>query len=91
MDDCIDKILEVSRNSDVRKYKVIIQLMKDLENDFSNALRVRNCLILLINLYFSKEYCDYTDRIGKPSQQLSYEEKIQMLDLLKCEFHNQVY
>jgi hypothetical protein len=88
MDDCLDKILKVNRKSDISKYKVIIQLMKDLENDISNALRVRNCLILLINLSFSQEYCDYTDRIGKSSHELSNQEKIYMRDLLKYEFHN---
>ena len=88
MDDCLDKILKTSRKSDVNKYRVIIQLMKDLEDDISNALRVRNCLILLINLSFSQEYCDYTDRIGKHTQELSNREKIQMRELLRWEFHN---
>ncbi len=88
MDDCFDKILKVSTNSDVAKYKVIIKLIKDLENGISDALRFRNCLLFLINTCFKLEYGDYTDRIGKPSQELSAEEKISFQDLLRCEFKN---
>ena len=88
MDDCFDKILKASSNSDVTKYKVIVKLMKDLEKGISDALRVRNCLIFLINTCFEHDYGDYTDRIGKQSHDLSAEEKIQMLDLLKTEFYN---
>jgi hypothetical protein len=88
MDDCFDRILKESSNSDVTQYKVIIKLMKDLEDGISNALRVRNCLILLINLCFEQKYCDYTDRIGKQSQDLSEDERTQMLDVLRWEVYN---
>jgi len=88
MEDCFDKILKASSNSDVVKYKVIIKLVKDLENGISDALRFRNCLLLLVNLCFKQEYCDYTDRIGRPSQELSEQEKVQMIELLKSEFNN---
>ncbi|MHA2008795.1 MAG: hypothetical protein ACXABO_10095 [Promethearchaeota archaeon] len=88
MDDCFDKILKASSNSDVTKYKVIIKLMKDLEDGISDALRFRNCLLFLINICFKVEYGDYTDRIGKPPQELTQEEKISFQDLLRCEFNN---
>lgn len=88
MDDCFDKILKASSNSDVTKYKVIVELMKDLEKGISDALRVRNCLIFLINTCFEQDYGDYTDRIGKQPHDLSTEEKIFMLDVLKMEFYN---
>jgi len=88
MEDCFDKILKASSNSDVAQYKVIIKLIKDLEDGISNALRFRNCLIFLINLCFEREYGDYTDRIGKQAQDLSEDERSQMLDVLKGEIHN---
>ena len=88
MDDCFDKILKADSISDIAKYKVIVKLMKDLEDDISNALRVRNCLIFLINLCFEKEYGDYTDRIGKQSHELSNVERFQMQEILRCEFNN---
>jgi len=88
MDDCFDKILKASSNSEISKYKVIVKLMKDLEEGISDTLRIRNCLIFLINTCFEQNYGDYTDRIGKHSHELSPEEKTQMLDLLKLEFYN---
>lgn len=88
MDDCFDKILKASSSSDVTQYKVIIKLIKDLEDGISNTLRFRNCLIFLINLCFEQEYCDYTDRIGKHTIDLSENERTQMLDVLKGEFYN---
>jgi len=88
MDDCFDKILKASSKSDVAQYKVIIKLMKDLEDGISNTLRFRNCLIFLINLCFEQEYCDYTDRIGKHTLELSESERSQMLDVLRWEVNN---
>lgn len=88
MDDCFDKILKVSSKSDVTQYKVIIKLIKDLEDGISNALRFRNCLIFLINVCFEQEYCDYTDRIGKHTLDLSDNERTQMLEVLRWEINN---
>jgi hypothetical protein len=88
MDDCFDKILKASSNSEVSKYKVIVKLMKDLEKGISDTLRIRNCLIFLINTCFELDYGDYTDRIGKHTQDLSVEEKLHMREVLKLEFYN---
>ena len=88
MDDCFDKILEANSKNDVTKYKVIIKLMKDLENGISNALRVRNCLIFLLNLSFNEGYGDYLDRIGKQSHELSENERYDMNELLRWECNN---
>ncbi len=88
MDDCFDKILKASSKSDVTQYKVIIKLIKDLEDGISNTLRFRNCLIFLINLCFEQEYCDYTDRIGRHTLDLSEDERTQMFDVLRWEVNN---
>lgn len=88
MEDCFDKILKASTNSEVTKYKVLIKLMKDLEEEISDTIRVRNCLLFLINLCFSQEFPDYVHTKGKQSYQLSEEEKCQMHDLLRGEFNN---
>ncbi|MHA2034984.1 MAG: hypothetical protein ACW98X_01035 [Promethearchaeota archaeon] len=88
MDDCFDKILEANSKSEVTKYKVIIELMKDLENGLSNALRVRNCLIFLLNLSFNDAHGDYLDRIGKRSEELNEEDKFEMYKLLRWECNN---
>ncbi|MFX1488092.1 MAG: hypothetical protein ACFFBI_03025 [Promethearchaeota archaeon] len=88
MEDCFDKIIKASCNSEVTKYKVMIQLMKDLEEGISNALRVRNCLLFLINLCFSEKSADHLDNIGKNVKELSKTERTQMKELLKYEFKN---
>ena len=88
MEDCFDKILKASVNSEVTKYKVMIKLMKDLEEGISNALRVRNCLLFLINLCFSEKSADFLDNLGKNARELSKAEKIEMNELLRYEFNN---
>jgi hypothetical protein len=88
MVDCFDKILDIYTNSEVKRYKALIKLMKDLEKEISNAIRVRNCLILLVNLCFNPESPDYTYNKGKSPQELSEQERFEMQELLRCEFNN---
>ncbi|MCK4379611.1 MAG: hypothetical protein KAW51_00625 [Candidatus Lokiarchaeota archaeon] len=88
MADCIDKILEICDNSEVKRYQVLIKLMQDLDKEISNAMQVRNCLILLVNLCFNPDSPDYAYNKGKSPKSLSGQEKIQMQELLKCEFNN---
>ncbi|MFX0001684.1 MAG: hypothetical protein ACFE9Q_13590 [Candidatus Hodarchaeota archaeon] len=88
MEDCLDKILKICENSEVKRYKALISLMKELDKEISNALRVRNCLILLVNLCFNPESPDYTYNKGKSLHELSEQERIQMRELLKCELNN---
>jgi hypothetical protein len=88
MNDCFDKILEANSKSDVTKYKVIIELMKDLEDGLSDALRVRNCLLFILNLSFRSSYGDYLDRVGKRSKDLNENERFEMLELLRWECNN---
>lgn len=88
MEDCFDKILKASTNSEVSKYKILIELMKDLEDEISNALRVKNCLLFLINLCFEQEYPDYVHNKGKKLKKLSEVERCEMQELLRAELNN---
>ncbi|MFW9823001.1 MAG: hypothetical protein ACFFE4_08710 [Candidatus Thorarchaeota archaeon] len=88
MEDCFDKILEAHNKSEVTKYKVIIKLMKDLEDGLKNALRIRNCLLLLLNLSFNEGYADHLDNLGKRSQDLTDAERYEMYEVLKWECNN---
>ncbi len=88
MKDCFDKILEENSKGDVGKYKVILKLMKDLENGLTNALRVRNCLLFLLNVTSNDGYGDYLDRIGKRPQELGENERDEMYELLRWECNN---
>ena len=75
-------------NSEVKRYQALINLMKDLDKEISNAIRVRNCLILLVNLCFNPESPDYAYNKGKASRELSQQERHQMQELLRCEINN---
>ncbi|MFW9828664.1 MAG: hypothetical protein ACFFEY_13815 [Candidatus Thorarchaeota archaeon] len=88
MADCLDKILDIYENSEVKRYEILISLMKDLDKELSNTIRVRNCLLLLINLFFNPDSPDYAYNKGKSPPELSQNEKHEMLELLRCEFHN---
>jgi len=88
MADCLDKILEICENSEIKRYQALIKLMQSLDKEISNALRVRNCLILLVNLCFNPESPDYAYNKGKSTHDLSEQERLQMRELLKCELNN---
>ncbi len=88
MADCFDKILEIYENSEVKRFKALIKLMKDLDKEISNAIRVRNCLILLVNLCFSPESPDFSYNRGKSPHELSKDETCEMHELLRSEFNN---
>ncbi|MFX1502050.1 MAG: hypothetical protein ACFFDH_13890 [Promethearchaeota archaeon] len=88
MADCIDKILEVCDNSEIKRYEALIKLMESLDKEISDAIRIKNCLILLINLCFNPNSPDYAYNRGKTSKILSGEEKIMMQELLRSEFNN---
>ena len=69
-------------------YKALISLMKDLDKEISNAIRVRNCLLLLVNLCFNPESPDFSYNKGKSPRELSKDETFEMHELLRCEFNN---
>jgi len=95
--DCIDKILNFYNQKDDQKEqevkakigKVLIELMEDLkEPEERNYLRVRNCLILLINLFLDVESVDRFHLQGKSRDDLSKEETEDLSELLKSEVNN---
>jgi hypothetical protein len=88
MADCFDKILEIYENSEVKRYKALIKLMKELDKEISNAIRVRNCLILLVNLCFNPRSPDFSYNRGKSPSELSKDERYEMYDMLRYEFKN---
>ena len=88
MADCIKKILEIYDSSEVTKYFILIKLMRDLKENSSNILKIRDCLLLLINLCFDLGCPDDFNNKGKIVHQLSEKEKSQMCELLKIELNN---
>jgi len=92
--DCIDKILDFYNNREFHKVheikirlgKILVELMNDLNNP-ANLLRVQNCLILLINLFFDIKYPDHLHEQGKPISDLSEDELKIVYDLLRSELN----
>jgi hypothetical protein len=90
---CIDKILEFYEDQSIVNTpqgriwlsQVLIRLMKDLDEGRTDFLEVRNCLILLLNLFSNIESPDHYHNKGKNSKELSELEKRQLFGLLKSE------
>lgn len=91
--DCYDEILEYYHKKEAGKSsqplekcfsRFLVRLMKDLEAGKS-ILDIRNCLILLLNLFFV-DYPDYFHKKGKDIDALSAAEKNELFGLLRTEF-----
>ncbi len=96
MDDCFDDILEKfylkkelykSLQGKIWVSNVLIKLMKDFEETPASYLRVRNCLIFLLNLCLVDSPDHYHSK-GKSMKELTESERNDLLDLLKIELNN---
>jgi hypothetical protein len=87
--DCLDEVLKVYESGEIAKYFALIEIMNKKGKDFSNSLKIRNCLLLLINLCFEIKNPDYLFNKGKLKDDLSEHEKSQFFEILKCEFNIQ--
>ena len=92
---CIDRILEFYENQSLINTpqgriwlsKVILRLMRELDERRSNLLEVRNCLILLLNLFTTIEAPDHYHNKGKSIEELTEKEKRKLFGLLKSEIN----
>ena len=91
---CIDRILEFYEDQTLVKTpqgkihlsKILIRLMRELDEGHTNILEVRNCMILLLNLLTNTEAPDLYQSKGKSIEDLSEKERRQLFSLLKSEF-----
>ncbi|TXT62500.1 MAG: hypothetical protein BAJALOKI1v1_920009 [Promethearchaeota archaeon] len=95
--DCIDKILdyynehqeEVQFDVDGEKWihnsECLMKLMNQLDKNMENYNKIKNCLILLINLCFDVEDADLYQGRGKSAKDLTVSEKQNYKTLLKEE------
>ena len=96
---CIDRILEFYENQKLINTpqgriflsQVIIRLMKELDEGHSNFLEVRNCLILLLNLFTNIEAPDHYHSKGKSVEELTEKEKRELFGLLKSEINKDLF
>jgi len=96
--DCINQILSFyndtasKENQDSQEVKIwsfntLRRLMETLNSE-EDHLRVKNCLLLILNLFFDLDSPDNFSNKGKSSKELSNAERRQMCDLLKMELNN---
>ncbi|MHA1149975.1 MAG: hypothetical protein ACTSR8_17190 [Promethearchaeota archaeon] len=95
--DCYDRILSYYHektedfDSDVVKVwlnKFLVQLMSEFSRN-PNYLRLRNCLLLLVNLFFKQiDVPDHFHKQGKSIKKLSSADKAELERLLRAEFNN---
>jgi hypothetical protein len=96
--DCINQILSFyndtasKENQDSQEVKVwslntLRRLMETLNSE-KDHLRVKNCLLLVLNLFFDLDSPDNLSTKGKSAKELSSAERRQMCDLLKMELNN---
>ncbi|MFX1340112.1 MAG: hypothetical protein ACFFDK_15985 [Promethearchaeota archaeon] len=95
--DCLDEILIYYENRENQKSRaikiwinhILVDLMGDLEEkNPENYLRVRNCLLLLVNLFFDIDYPDRYHSQGVPIHKITKKERIKYIDILKSEINN---
>ncbi len=80
-----ESVDEPSRVLDVKTSKCLINLMKKLDKT-EDKTNVKNCIILLINLFFDIEFPDHYHTKGKDLESLSAREKESLYKMLKAEF-----
>ena len=96
--DCINQILSFyndtasKENQDSQEVRIwslntLRRLMETLNSE-KDHLRVKNCLLLILNLFFDLDSPDNLSNKGKSSKELSNAERRQMCDLLKMELNN---
>ncbi|MFW9947376.1 MAG: hypothetical protein ACFFDX_11195 [Candidatus Odinarchaeota archaeon] len=99
--DCIAQIMEFYHNkaksardpvqfNKVCLSNLLIKLMKNFNGKATpeDNLQLRNCLILLINLFSNDDSPDHYNQKGKGSKELSVKEKDYFKELLASEFLN---
>ncbi len=96
---CINRILEYYENQSLINTpqgriwlsQTLIRLMNDLDAGHSNFLEVRNCLILLLNLFTNIEVPDHYHTKGKSVEELSEKDRTKLFTLLKSELNIDFY
>ena len=95
--DCYDRILgyyqENTEDFDSESVKTwLSQFLVQLMTEFGRSpdyLRVRNCLILLVNLFFKQiDTPDHYHKQGHSIKKLGPVEKAELESLLRAEFNN---
>ena len=83
----MDEEIDPRRVNKVHLSKLLIKLMNRLRNETIDNKELRNCLILLVNLFSEDDFPDHYHEKGKNAQFLSKEERLVYKDILMNEFY----
>ena len=98
--DCVANILDFynreskEREDDLPNFNkiwlsnLLIKIMKNFNKDKNNDLELRNCLILLVNLFSNNDSPDFYNKKGIDTHEIVNSDKIHFTDILKSEFLN---
>ncbi|MFW9950577.1 MAG: hypothetical protein ACFFKA_10705 [Candidatus Thorarchaeota archaeon] len=96
--DCVASILDFYNNriieenvnskmlSGVHLSNILIKVMKNFSEGKTDELELRNCLILLVNLFSDYDSPDHYNDKGKNVKEIVNEEKSKYIEILKEEF-----
>ena len=83
-----DEEIDLSQFNKVWLNNLLIKIMKNFNSERINDLELKNCLILLVNLFSNNDSPDNYNHKGKNTQELVHKEKSAYREILKSEFLN---
>lgn len=91
--DCIDRLLKAYHKTEntspdeteEKASQIIVKIMNKFQ-EHNDSEYVKNCLLLMINLFYNKDNPDYIHSQGKEVDDISPEEKSLLVETLKTEF-----
>ena len=98
--DCVENILDfynrkskdeeigLSQFNKVWLSNLLIKFMHNFNSGRTNDLELKNCLILLVNLFSNNDSPDNYNHRGKNTQELVDNERTDYKEILKSEFLN---
>jgi hypothetical protein len=98
--DCVENILDfynrkskdeeigLSQFNKVWLSNLLIKFMHNFNSGRTNDLELKNCLILLVNLFSNNDSPDNYNHRGKNTQELGEKERGDYKEILKSEFLN---
>ncbi|MFX0046646.1 MAG: hypothetical protein ACFE8G_00620 [Candidatus Hermodarchaeota archaeon] len=83
-----EKEIDLSQFNKVWLSNLLIKIMKNFNSGRTSDLELKNCLILLVNLFTKNDTPDNYNNRGKSTQELVNNEKAAYKEILKSEFLN---
>ncbi len=83
-----DEEIDISQFNKVWLSNLLIKIMNNFNSGRTNDLELKNCLILLVNLFSNNDSPDNYNHKGKSTKELVNNERDDYKEILKSEFLN---